>query len=172
MTTKKETQEEYKDIPWYEWIYKISSLWNVKNSKWLILKPQKNSAWYFRVILSKEWIQTRKFIHRLVLETFYKPSELIVNHKDWNKLNNNIDNLEYSNKSHNFWHAYSLWKINPIKWWAHFYSKKVQLSKDWVLFNFDCVSSAAKYFNINPSLISMAARWVRKSTGWFTCKYI
>lgn len=48
----------------------------------------------------------KKFVHRLVMEAFHGPSKLDVNHKDGNKENNNLENLEYVTKSQNLKHAH------------------------------------------------------------------
>jgi hypothetical protein len=45
-------------------------------------------------------------LHRLVAEAFLGASKLQVNHKDGNKLNNSIDNLEYCTASENVKHAF------------------------------------------------------------------
>ena len=49
------------------------------------------------------------YAHRLVAENFIpNPNHLpIVNHKDGNKLNNNINNLEWASYSDNIKHAHS-----------------------------------------------------------------
>jgi len=44
-------------------------------------------------------------VHRLVAITFLGASDLIVNHKDGDKLNNNVDNLEYISQQDNVRHA-------------------------------------------------------------------
>ena len=44
-------------------------------------------------------------IHRLVAETFIGPSPLNVNHKDGNKENNKLENLEYFTIQENMKHA-------------------------------------------------------------------
>lgn len=47
-----------------------------------------------------------KMVHRLVTQTFLGDAEdLCVNHKDGNKLNNRLDNLEYVTRSANMRHA-------------------------------------------------------------------
>lgn len=50
--------------------------------------------------------------HRLVLLAFTGPSDLFVNHKDGNKINNKLENLEYCTKSENGLHAYRT-GLNP-----------------------------------------------------------
>lgn len=51
---------------------------------------------YLKVMLtSSEGIRKGFFVHRLVIATYLHESNLQVNHKDSNKKNNNISNLEY-----------------------------------------------------------------------------
>lgn len=85
-------EEIWKDIKDYEELYWVSNLGRVK-SKRKILKPINSE--YLKVGLSKNGIQTTKYIHRLVAETFLGKSDLQVNHKDENKHNNCVDNLEW-----------------------------------------------------------------------------
>lgn len=91
------------DIKGYEGIYQINENGDVKSLKKSnrrkcdrILKPDINSSGYKRVILSYKNKQKRYLVHRLVYETFISeiPEGLTINHKDLNKLNNNINNLE------------------------------------------------------------------------------
>lgn len=87
-------EEIWKDISGYEGLYQISNLGRVK-SKRKILKPINGE--YLHVGLSKNGIQTTKLIHRLVAENFIdNPNNLPqVNHKDENKHNNCVNNLEW-----------------------------------------------------------------------------
>lgn len=85
-------REIWKDIEYYEGLYWISNFGRVK-SKRKILKPINGE--YLRVGLSKNGIQTTKYVHRLVAETFLGKSNLQVNHKDENKHNNCVNNLEW-----------------------------------------------------------------------------
>ena len=54
--------------------------------------------------------KSRKPIHHLVATTFIgpRPHKLVINHKDGNKLNNNVNNLEYISNSDNLKHAHKL----------------------------------------------------------------
>lgn len=82
--------------------YEISNLGRVrKNNK--ILRQYENDKGYLYVGLSKN--NKRKFfrVHRLVAMAFINNSENLpeVNHKDENKLNNRIDNLEWCTRLYN-----------------------------------------------------------------------
>jgi len=60
--------------------------------------------------LYKEGKLIRKTVHSLVMENFYE-----INHKDGNKRNNSIDNLEYVTKSENILHRFRVLKQEPFK---------------------------------------------------------
>lgn len=82
--------------------YKISSNGDVfgKNGK-LMAKPI--SQGYERLTICYKGERLNKFVHVLVMETFVgkKPKGLVINHKDHNKQNNCIENLEYCTQSKN-----------------------------------------------------------------------
>lgn len=102
------TKEIWKPIINYENNYAISNLGRVKNLKThKLLKGDINSAGYYRVILHSP-VKKRFFIHRLVAKHFVKGFniDLVVNHKDGNKLNNAAYNLEWVTRSENDLHAY------------------------------------------------------------------
>lgn len=68
-----------------------------------ILLPEVDCRGYCRVNLCKDRVVKHKKIHRLVAETFLKnPNNYpIINHRDENKLNNCVDNLEYCTHKYN-----------------------------------------------------------------------
>ena len=92
-------KEEWRDVVGYEGLYKVSNLGNVYSllsNK--ILSPSKNHGGYLSVQLSKDNNINRKYIHRLVALAFLgDPPEdkQQINHKDENKENNNVSNLEW-----------------------------------------------------------------------------
>ena len=96
-------QEVWKEIKDYEELYEISNLGRVKSlitNK--ILKGNKNAEYHY-VCLRKNGKQKVKKIHRLVAEAFIpNPNNYsCINHKDENKFNNKIDNLEWCTKIYN-----------------------------------------------------------------------
>ncbi len=103
-------KEVWKDIQGYD-IYEVSNLGNVRNkitNKQLYYSNSNNG--YLRVGLFKNHKRTMYSIHRLVAETFIPNIENkpCINHKDCDKKNNKVDNLEWctykennSYKNHN-----------------------------------------------------------------------
>lgn len=103
--------ELWKDIKGYEGIYQISNFGNVKSlprvdiykngSKYprqeKILKQYETNSGHLCVYLNKNQKNCLKLIHRLVAEAFLdNPNNLLqVRHKDGNKKNNIITNLEW-----------------------------------------------------------------------------
>ncbi len=91
--------------------YKISNtglVWSDKRNK--LLKPEIINNGYLRVSLYNTKKVIRKLIHILVLETFiYKcPIGLTAHHKNGNKQDNRINNLEWISLSHNIKYAYTM----------------------------------------------------------------
>lgn len=90
----------FKPIQGYDGLYYITENGRVYSSiqnKWL--KPYINQSGYPTVNLQ----MNKKYIHRLVAEAFIpNPDNLpVVNHKDENKLNSSVDNLEWCTYEYN-----------------------------------------------------------------------
>lgn len=69
------------------------------------LKPATDGCGYQRVaVIVSGKLKTLK-VHRVICETFLGESSMQVNHKDGDKENNNISNLEYCTGSENVIHA-------------------------------------------------------------------
>lgn len=114
LTLKKEL---WKDIPGYEGIYQISDAGRVKRliewcgnkdqEKWVpcnkILNATDNGNGYKIVGLS--WKNSRKnhYVHRLVAEAFIEKEDgkNHINHKDHNRENNHVENLEWCTPKEN-----------------------------------------------------------------------
>lgn len=72
------------------------------------LKPQVNTSGYHAVHLCKDGNEKRFLVHRLVLSVFVSSPPFkgcVANHKDSNRTNNNVDNLEWCTVTENNRHA-------------------------------------------------------------------
>lgn len=96
--------EEWRDILGYEGLYKVSNLgmvYSMKRKK--IMKLSKTEKGYYKVYLMKDGTGKHKKVHRLVAEAFIpNPNNLPqVNHKDEDKTNNIVTNLEWCTAEYN-----------------------------------------------------------------------
>lgn len=103
------TEEIWKDIAGYEGLYKVSNLGRVKSLNYRKTGkekeriPNKNNSGYLYVGLHKDGKMNNFLIHRLVAEAFIENVNDLpqVNHKDENKLNNCVENLEWCSAKYN-----------------------------------------------------------------------
>jgi len=109
-------EEVFKDLKNYEQSYQISAQGRVFSKRRLDgnriiygreLVPRITKDGYMKVTLCKDGIQKSYFIHRLVALNFLSnPNNFPqVNHKDGNKYNNDVSNLEWCTKRENQNHA-------------------------------------------------------------------
>lgn len=109
-------KEVWRDIPNYEGLYQVSNLGRVKSLERKIIRrhntilplrerilKQQNMNGYKFVRLSKNNITKQHLIHRLVAKIFIdNPFDYNeINHKDENKFNNNVNNLEWCSHKYN-----------------------------------------------------------------------
>lgn len=172
-----------KKIYGYKWYY-ASESWNILSVKtWAKLKLQKINSWYLLAHLKEWWIRKAKTVHRIIAETFIpnphnKPQ---VNHKDWNKLNNSISNLEWCTPRENVNHSFKiLWRTtvfqtnHPYKWkfWNHLSKKIIQIDKLWNKLNeFPSIMDASRKLLIWHESISKVCLWKQNHTHWFIFKF-
>jgi NUMOD4 motif/HNH endonuclease len=110
--------KEWKDVVGYEGVYMVSNTGEVKSLKRLdslgrvvsekILKQRKHTGGYMIVNLSSPTGAKTHYIHRIVAESFIDNKDGLphVNHKDGNKENNSLSNLEWSTVQENIIHAF------------------------------------------------------------------
>lgn len=96
--------EQWKDIQGYEGLYQISNtgkLWSVRKQR--LMKPYMANGYYKVDIRNENGKRKKEYIHRLVAINYLeKPADKnIVNHKDGNRLNNSVDNLEWCDAKYN-----------------------------------------------------------------------
>lgn len=109
-------REVFEDLIGYEESYQISDKGRIFTKRRLDgnriiygreLHPQITEDGYLKVGLTKNSETKRFYVHRLVAQHFIKNPQNLpqVNHKDGNKFNNNVSNLEWCTKSQNQEHA-------------------------------------------------------------------
>lgn len=93
--------EEWKWVDGFEGLYQISSHGRLKSfrrcKEGYILSQNNQDGWYFTVVLvNEDGVHHTRRIHRLVAEAFIGkiPPGYHVHHKDDNKQNNHVENLE------------------------------------------------------------------------------
>ena len=172
-------QEIWKDIKGWEGAYQVSNLGRVKSlprwhdaihpyiSKEKILKPRTSGAQreYLAVILHNNGVRKQIKVHRLVAEAFIPNPNgyLEINHKDENKGNNRVDNLEWCTRYYNVNYGSRIQKQ----------SEKLSIpvymlnDKHEILMEFKNMDLAAKYVNIDPSNISRGCSMGRRSGGYY-----
>lgn len=98
----------WKPIPSFEDLYEVSNDGEVRsiNPRYKdksVLKQGTHAKGYKQVTLCRKGVQTTVHIHRLVASVFIpNPDNLpCVNHKDEDKTNNNVDNLEWCSYQYN-----------------------------------------------------------------------
>jgi hypothetical protein len=105
--------DDWKDIEEFP-RYKISETGELysKHTKRILIPTLYDN--YYRLRLAKNGKYLSKAIHRLVAQTYIEniDNKPIVNHKDGNTMNNNVDNLEWCTHSENVLHAYNT-GLNP-----------------------------------------------------------
>lgn len=132
--------EIWKDIEGYEGLYQVSSLGRVKSLERIVSKSNGRRMYvaerilksffnrgYEYVTLSKETKQPNLKVHRLVAEAFLPNDSTLpdVNHKDENKANNRVGNLEWCTKEYN--RAYGTLNKRVKSTWRKLYARKVAL---------------------------------------------
>ena len=107
--------EEWYDVLGYEGLYEITETGKVRNCKTgTQLSGNINSHGYVVVSLTKNGKKKDCKLHRLLAITFIpNPYDYdCVNHKDGDKLNNSIDNLEWCTKGYNNRHAREVLQVS------------------------------------------------------------
>ena len=133
-------------------------------------KDRKKLPSYWRVSLWKDGKKWKTCVHQLVALAFLGPipEGLVVNHKDGDKLNNHISNLEYVTRSENQLHAYAtgLQKIQHGERGRRSKLTEVQVLR--ILQRKDKVKDLAIEMNVSESIIYL----IRSGRRWSHLSFV
>jgi hypothetical protein len=167
MFIKMSEEELWKVINGYS-KYEISSNGRIRNINGVILKQGINAGYNIINIFGDDKKRKKFYIHRLVSSSFLdiENGKTQVNHKDGNKENNSLTNLEWTSPSENIKHAYNNNLINK-------YNVEIeQYTKDGIFIKlYSSLSEASKENNIDTGSIAHVCKGQRKSSGGFIWKY-
>ena len=168
-TNSMKQPEEWKLIPGYDGKYEVSDWGRVrsyKRQKERILSPGKDKNGYYQVSLCKDGKEKHCIIHRLVAEAFISnPNNLPeVNHKDEDKRNNHVTNLEWCSREYNLAYGTRVERIRkPV----------VQLDKQGnFVAEYSSMQEAFRVTGVNIASICSCCKHKRyKSPGGYIFRY-
>ena len=144
--------EIWKDIEGTFGLYQISNFGNLKSVRSnRLIKPGYAGPGYQQARLSINGRQCSEYVHRLVATHFLPPvdGKTRVNHKDLNKTNNHVDNLEFVTQKENVHHFYHSQGIKPRE-------MKVVVALDSqgnVVGEYHSINEAAKECGVSPETV-------------------
>lgn len=188
-------KEVWKDVKHYEGLYKISNfgrIWSYKTNQYR--HPSVKDNGYLAIVLHKDGVKRNEYIHRLVALTFLENPNGYpqINHKDEDKQNNRVDNLEWCDAQYN--NTYGTARArgvattkerggykkarqrmcsvenpavkNPKYRGSNSYAKRVFCDGK----EFDCIKDCAEYYNVNYSTMRGWMCGTLKIPNWFVDK--
>lgn len=105
-------------LPHYQ-VSNTGKVRSLKNKEPKILKISESNSGYFLVCLSDKNKKYTSYIHRLVAEAYLPmplfDNQVIVNHKNKNRKDNRVSNLEWVTVAENQFHSFDHELFNEIK---------------------------------------------------------
>lgn len=163
-----EIWKEIKDTNGFYYVSNFGNVYSVLNSK--ILKLRNNGNGYLCIYLRlNNNIKKKFFIHRLVAETFIPNSNNLpqVNHKDENKMNNCVDNLEWCTAKYNQNYGNVKQKVLNTKSQRYYKVQNVDTGKMYLN-----PIAAERETGIHHDSISRNCRGESKTAGGYRWRYI
>lgn len=167
--------EEYPDY----YVSDEGNIYSCFNNKMRLLKPKITKIGYLQVCLYNQ-MKKRKYVsvHRLVAKAFIPNPENNpqVNHRDGNKQNNAIANLEWVTSSENIVHSYKILKRKPT--WKNKKGREnpnskivIQLKDTNSIAEFENAHEVQRKLKIPASHVCDCCLGKRKTAGGFSWKY-
>jgi len=153
------------DFPNYS-IFKDGTI--INNTSGKKLKPLNNGNGYMSVYLYKNKRAFRFYIHRLVATHFINNPQQFkyVNHKDENKSNNSVDNLEWCTARYNANYGTKLIRQAQSR------GNSIKAFKNGIFVGAFCSErKCAIELNIQQASLNRAIRGLQKTAGGYTFEY-
>lgn len=174
-----------KPVKGFSGIYEVSESGEVfsinyrRSGKHTRLSTIKHNKGYRTVVLTKSGKSRHFLVHRLVAEAFLAPKngKSLINHKNGDKSDNRVKNLEWCTHSENLQHSYDrLGRISGMKGKYGALNKNsvkiIQLSKENAQISiWDSIADAARGLNLIDSNICRVAAGKSKTHGGFIWRY-
>lgn len=164
-------KEIWKEVNLFGKQYFISNLGFIKNKHNKILKPYLSSGEYKYICIHEKKHTHHIRIHRIVAQAFIpNPQKLsCVNHKDGNKQNNCVKNLEWVNYSQNVKHGFEsgLYQVRKIKATRiNQYDLQGNFIKTW-----DSMRKVEKQYNVSHTALRFCCLNKIKSCAGYIWRY-
>ena len=157
--------EEWKQIIGYEGIYSVSNTGHIRRDvksdrayAGRLLNPTPDGCGYLQVCLYKDNAGRAIKVHKLVCLMFLgvRPEGMEINHKDGDKLNNFVENLEYVTHKQNMHHAQKNGLIRRLNGHDVSSSKLTEADVNYIknaFINKESPTKLAKLYSVNRSTI-------------------
>lgn len=163
-------KQEWKTVKEYDH-YEVNQYGQIRHkTRKHILKPRKNNGGYLYVCFKINGKNKNFAVHRIVANAFIpNPNNCLeVNHKDYDRTNNCVDNLEWMDSSENKDHAMKKKENRTVR------GKQVaQYSKDNELITiYPTVTEAAKSLKCSVSALSNCCLGRTKTSQGFIWRFV
>lgn len=180
-------EEIWKDIPEFNGLYQVSSFGRFRGVTRVVQFGNQRRTVVGKILrafpkkegyLKISFLKNTRYAHRVVAEVFIdNPNDLKqVNHKNGNKTDNRVENLEWISSSDNHKHAYSV--LGRKCYAAGKFGAESKRSKPILQYSiigsfvkeFSCAAEASREVGIGESNIRQCVRGVTKTAKGFIWK--
>lgn len=147
-------------------VNKDGTIINIKRNKEACYMIDKDGYKRLRFWVKRK--EYRIFVHRLVALVYLNnPNNYpVVNHKDGNKTNNSVNNLEWCTVKYNTQHA----EVNNLKKHHTIKVAQIDINTNKTLKIFNSITEASKAIGISRQDIGIVSRGIRKTAGGYKWK--
>ena len=151
----------------------VSSHGRLKSAKDLIITGHRSKSGYVRAIIGSRSSAQCIGIHRLVARAFLgplpSPQHTEVNHKDLDRGNNRVENLEYVTTSQNQQHYQASRGLAPANHSKAVLGRRHGTKNEWL--HYPSMRKAAEVHGVSPSAISQCVRGLIKHVWGYEFRY-